>query len=119
MPLPRVKLAGRSDVTVVWASALPAEKANVEMKTATSEAAKRCDDIMTYLARIPQKRLGLLQQELAQMLEVTPTKSCRRHRTPPLASAMVTKARDELNYSPYLPAAGLYSLFSDSFGPVP
>jgi len=49
---------------------------------------------MTYLARIPQKRLGLLQQELAQMLEVTPTKSCRRHRTPPLASAMVTKARD-------------------------
>jgi hypothetical protein len=35
------------------------------------------------------------------------------------ATASVTKARDELNYSPYLPAAGLYSLFSDSFGPVP
>src|SRR4029079_12467938 len=110
MPLPRVKLAGRSDVTVAWASALPAEKANVEMKTATSEAAKRYDDIMTYLARIPQKRSGLLQQELAQMLEVTRTKSSGtrpRHRTPPLAPAMVTKARDELNYSPYLPAAGL------------
>src|SRR4029079_6489760 len=91
MPLPRVKLAGRSDVTVAWASALPAEKANVEMKTATSEAAKRCDDIMTYLARIPQKRLGLLQQELAQMLEVTPTKSSTRHRTPTPPSAMVTR----------------------------
>jgi hypothetical protein len=31
----------------------------------------------------------------------------------------VTKPRERLNYSPYLPAAGLYSLFSDSFGPVP
>ena len=31
----------------------------------------------------------------------------------------VTKLRDKLNYSPYFPAAGLYSLFSDSFGPVP
>ena len=53
-PLSSVKLAGRSDVTVVWANALPAEKANVEMKTATREAAKRCGDIMTYLARMPQ-----------------------------------------------------------------
>ena len=50
-----------------------AEKANVEMKTATSEAAKRCDDIMTYLARIPQKWLALLQPEFAQMLETTRT----------------------------------------------
>jgi hypothetical protein len=41
-------------VTVVWANALPAENANVEMKTATREAAKRCEDIMTYLARMPQ-----------------------------------------------------------------
>jgi hypothetical protein len=49
-----VKLAGRSDVTVVWANALPAEKANAEMKAATSEAANRCEDIMTYLARMPQ-----------------------------------------------------------------
>ena len=24
-----------------------------------------------------------------------------------------------IRYSPYLPAAGLYSLFMDSFGPVP
>src|SRR5258707_12434429 len=47
-PLPRVKLAGRSDVTVVWAKPLPVEKANVEIK-AKSEAAKRCGDIMTYL----------------------------------------------------------------------
>jgi len=31
----------------------------------------------------------------------------------------VTKPRDWLNYSPYLPAAGLYSLLRDSFGPVP
>jgi hypothetical protein len=37
------------------------------MKVATSEAANRCDDIMTYLARIPQKRLAPLQQEFAQM----------------------------------------------------
>ena len=34
-------------------------------------------------------------------------------------TGIVTKARDELNYSPYLPLAGLYSLLSDSFGPVP
>jgi hypothetical protein len=40
---------------VVWASTLPAEKANIEMKTAANEAAKRCDDIMTYLARMLQK----------------------------------------------------------------
>jgi hypothetical protein len=33
--------------------------------------------------------------------------------------ANVTKLRDGTSYSPYLPAAGLYSLFSDSFGPVP
>ncbi|MEH2500680.1 hypothetical protein V1294_007159 [Bradyrhizobium sp. AZCC 1678] len=41
-------------MTVVWANALPAENANVEMKAATREAAKRCEDIMTYLARMPQ-----------------------------------------------------------------
>jgi hypothetical protein len=62
-----VKLAGRSEVTVVWASALlPAVMANVEIKAATSEAAKRCDDIMTYLARIPRKEVPDLQQEFAQ-----------------------------------------------------
>jgi hypothetical protein len=49
-----VKLAGRSDVTVVCANALPGEKANVETRAATREAAKRCEDIMTYLARMPQ-----------------------------------------------------------------
>jgi hypothetical protein len=37
------------------------------MKAATSETANRCDDIMTYLTRVPQKRLALLQQEFAQM----------------------------------------------------
>jgi hypothetical protein len=31
----------------------------------------------------------------------------------------VTKPRGDVNYSPYFPAAGLYSLLSDSFGPVP
>jgi hypothetical protein len=31
----------------------------------------------------------------------------------------VTKLRDNGFYSPYLPWAGLYSLLSDSFGPVP
>jgi hypothetical protein len=56
---------------VVWAKALSAEKANVEMKAATSEAAKRCEDIMTYLALIPQNRIPVLRQEFAQMLEIT------------------------------------------------
>jgi hypothetical protein len=42
-----------------------------------------------------------------------------RQRTRRQRRYTVTKARDELNYSPYLPWDGLYSLFSDSFGPVP
>jgi hypothetical protein len=41
---------------VVWAIALPAEKANVEMRAATRETENRCEDIMTYLARMPQNR---------------------------------------------------------------
>jgi hypothetical protein len=78
--LSRVKLAGRSDVTVVWANALPAEKANVEMRAATREAANRCEGIMTCLALIPLNRSPVLRQEFAQMLEVTrqnrPGSSC-------------------------------------------
>jgi hypothetical protein len=41
------------------------------MRAATSEAAKRCEDIMTYLARMPQNRRPVLRQEFAQTLEVT------------------------------------------------
>ena len=42
-------------------------------------------------------------------------------KAPYTARAMpdVTKPRDNSDYSPYLPWAGLYSLLSDSFGPVP
>jgi carbamoylphosphate synthase large subunit len=58
-------------VTVVWAIALPAENANVEMKAATREAAKRCEDIMTYLARMPKNGLAVPPREFAQTLEVT------------------------------------------------
>src|SRR5450759_1570076 len=46
-PLPRVKVAGRSEVTVVWASVPLAERANAGSSTAKSEAAKRGEDIMT------------------------------------------------------------------------
>ena len=38
------------------AEALPADNANVVRRTAAREAAKRCEDIMTYLARMPQNR---------------------------------------------------------------
>src|SRR5438132_1663409 len=54
-PLPRVKLAGRSDVTVVWARAPLPESGTVEIHATSSETAKRCEDIMTYLPRIPAK----------------------------------------------------------------
>jgi hypothetical protein len=37
------------------------------MKAATSETAKRCDDIMTYLARMPQNWLPGLRREFVQM----------------------------------------------------
>jgi len=73
MPLASVKLAGRSDVTVVWAKAGPAENAKVVTKAAaTSETAKRCEGIMTYLARIPQKRSPVLRPEFAQLLKAKP-----------------------------------------------
>jgi hypothetical protein len=42
-----------------------------------------------------------------------------QHRTPGGCRLSVTMLRDGTGYSPYLPAAGLYSLFSDSLGPVP
>src|SRR5258705_4783587 len=48
-PLPRVKLAGGSDVTVVWASAALVETANAANSARERWAAKRCDDIMTCL----------------------------------------------------------------------
>src|SRR5689334_7409169 len=84
-PLPSVKLAGRSDVTVVWARTPPGEKANVEMKAARNETARRCENIMTCLARIPQKWLRALRQEFAQMFESARTDTFGmkpRHRTP-------------------------------------
>jgi hypothetical protein len=78
--LSSVKLAGRSEVTVVWAKALPPENANVVSRTAAMEAANRCEDIMTYLARVPQNRRPALWQTFARTLEVTrqnrPGSSC-------------------------------------------
>jgi hypothetical protein len=47
--LPRVNVAGGSDVTVVWARAPLAESADAESRTAKREAAKRREDIMTCL----------------------------------------------------------------------
>src|SRR6266481_7301265 len=84
-PLPRVKLSGRSEVTVVWARTLPVERANVESNAATRDAAKRFEDIMTCSARIPQKWLRVLRQEFAQVREVARTQMFGiklRHRTP-------------------------------------
>src|SRR5882724_6106335 len=50
MPLLSVKLAGRSEVTVVWART-PLEPANVESKTAEAKTAKRCACIITCPAQ--------------------------------------------------------------------
>src|SRR6185295_18476363 len=47
MPLASVKLAGRSEVTVVWARTCVAEKVKGKTSAATRQAAKRCEDIMT------------------------------------------------------------------------
>jgi hypothetical protein len=40
-----VKLAGGADVTVVWASALPTSRADVESSAAKRQATDRCEDI--------------------------------------------------------------------------
>jgi hypothetical protein len=42
-------VAGGSEVTVVWARAPLVETANAESSATKSEAAKRCEDIMTRL----------------------------------------------------------------------
>src|SRR5438445_9685513 len=47
MPLPSVKLAGGSEVTVVWARTLVAERIKGKTSAAARQAAKRCEDIMT------------------------------------------------------------------------
>src|SRR4051812_802742 len=66
-PLPRVKLAGGSEVTVVWASA-PVATANVENSATKTGAAKRCDDIMTYLNAYSETVAPVFRQEYAQFL---------------------------------------------------
>jgi hypothetical protein len=56
-PLLSVKLAGGADVTVVWASALPTEKADVESSAAKRQATDRCEDITILVkARNPDVR---------------------------------------------------------------
>jgi len=47
MPLASVKVAGRSEVTVVWARTFVAEKVKGKTSAAMKQAAKRCEDIMT------------------------------------------------------------------------
>src|SRR5207253_6504854 len=69
-PLPRVKLAGGSEVTVVWASAPLVETANAANSATKKGAAKRCDNIMTYLARIPKRWTPVFRQEYAQFSRV-------------------------------------------------
>jgi hypothetical protein len=91
--LSNVKLAGRSDVTVVWAEALPADNANVVRRTAATEAAKRCEDIMTYLARTPQNRSPALRQEFAQTLEIT-RPNRRDHATASYTAAGINKRHE-------------------------
>jgi hypothetical protein len=56
--LGREKLAGRSEVTVVWATAPEAESVTVEINPASSEAARRCGGIMTYLKNPEQHCSG-------------------------------------------------------------
>src|SRR6185437_13273280 len=48
-PLPRVKVAGGCDVTVVWARTPGAETANASSSAATEQTTKRDEDIMTCL----------------------------------------------------------------------
>jgi hypothetical protein len=80
-----VKLAGRSDVTVVWANALPAENANVEMKAATSEAAKRCEDIHDLSGAHAAKPVAGTATGIRANVRTNPAKPFGiklRHRTP-------------------------------------
>ena len=75
---------------------------------------------MTYLARIPQ-RCGTGSRHVSNESFI-PSLRVRAKAAVWYTARLqlsVTKPRDNGGYSPYLPAAGLYSLFSDSFGPVP
>src|SRR3954451_22811515 len=109
-PLPRVKVAGGSDVTVVWARAR-LETAAAESSATKRTAAKRCEDIMTCLARCPQ-RGGTGSRHVSNESFIPSLSVGARppHGTPHGCGPSVTKPRDNGGYSPYLPAAGLYSL---------
>jgi len=77
---------------------------------------------MTCLARRFAKIGGSFATRLRAVSSKGPERNSSdypRHRTLRGSLMGVTKPRDGSRYSPYLPAAGLYSLFSDSFGPVP
>src|SRR3954451_7210916 len=50
MPLASVKLAGGSEVTVVWARTLVAGTASVKTSAMNEQLRKRCEDIVTCLA---------------------------------------------------------------------
>jgi hypothetical protein len=68
---------------VVWASARLPESVNVDKNATSSETAKRCEDIMTYLPRIPAMPAAD-QSALMRTLhsEQTPFGGKPPHRTP-------------------------------------
>ena len=114
---------------MVWAKRRGG-RGEVEIKAAKAKAARRYDGIMTCLG-VPKSPV-LRQRSFigansicANEHALPPPETFRimpRHTPRDKAGAAVTKARVSLAqdlHSPYLPAAGLYSLLSDSFGPVP
>ena len=58
-----IKLAGGSEVTVVWARTPLAEIATAESRVAKKGTAKRDENIMTCLARGPQKWAPVLRKD--------------------------------------------------------
>jgi hypothetical protein len=75
---------------------------------------------MTCLARIFAKAGDRTTRKFSNNSD--PNQNVREKAAAPYTArprSIVTKPGDNSGYSPYLPAAGLYSLFSDSFGPVP
>src|SRR5437868_12657187 len=86
MPLPRVKVVGRAEVTVVCASA--AETANGRA-SAKSRQAKRCEDIMTC--------------QLARTQKLRDLRGGSIRRAPPLIRTEAEGGRDQ---APYLPWDG-------------
>src|SRR3954452_24025867 len=84
MPLASVKVAGRSEVTVVWSRTFVAEKANARNSATNEQVKRRCEDIVTCLQARTGNVRGLLAASYTARLPVTRYKSesqgptCRR-----------------------------------------